>query len=176
MMSPLLRDELTKGQPGCKTDEELEARYFPYYDDPQCYWECERKNEDGVCRYCPVGLMFSADLRQCVAAECYEWTPTVPPPSWPDKFAEFCRMPGDRPTNGQPGCKTEEEIQQRYHTNTDDPTWYWECPGLNQLAICRQCPDDNIFKAGQCTKIDNDDLWTNVSEPKSSPDVFVSCY
>lgn len=95
------REDITNGQPGCQTEEELETLLYPYYDDPQFYWECQRKDSDAVCRYCPVDTFFQADLRQCVAADSYEWTPKLQPPSSAIDYSGFCTPSDYQPSNDQ---------------------------------------------------------------------------
>lgn len=165
-----------KGQPGCKTNNEIEIGLYPYFDDAQFYWECVQPNVDAICRYCPIGTLFQANLRICVAAELFEWTEKEQPPSSPDVITNECTVPASvRPTNGQPGCKTIQEIEQRYHANPDDITRYWECSGLNEVAICQKCPDATVFELDRCVAAGTE-IWQPTSEPFSSPDVLVSCY
>lgn len=147
---------------------------YPYLDDPQFYWECVQKDVDAECRYCPIGTLFQADLRICVDTDIYEWVPKIDPPSWPEDYLGFCTVP-KKPTNGQPGCKTLEEVQKRYHPNPDDITRYWECLGLNEMAVCQRCPDDTVFELERCVKAGTE-IWYKSEPPRSAPDVLINCY
>lgn len=42
-------------------------------------------------------------------------------------------------TNGQPGCRTQAELNQRFYRNNWDPTSYWVCDTLNERARAVRC-------------------------------------
>ncbi|XP_055703423.1 uncharacterized protein LOC129801949 [Phlebotomus papatasi] len=44
-------------------------------------------------------------------------------------------------TNGQPGCRTQEELDRRFWRNNFDPTRFWECTTLNQAASAVTCEE-----------------------------------
>uniref|UniRef100_A0A182TB50 Chitin-binding type-2 domain-containing protein n=1 Tax=Anopheles maculatus TaxID=74869 RepID=A0A182TB50_9DIPT len=59
-------------------------------------------------------------------------------------------------SNGEPGCKTKEEIEQGVWRHNYDPTRYWECTKLNERAILRSC-QDQAFHPTQLDCVDWDD-------------------
>lgn len=176
--SPLIRGN-PKGQPGCKTDEELKVRLYAYHDDPQLFWQCVEKGVDAVCWHCPKGTLFQPDIGSCIRAEEYKWCESLDPLSLPDVISNSCSVPEnvEKPTNGQPGCKTPEEIEKRLHPNPDDITRFWECTALNKTAICRKCPESEAFEVNKCVTA-GEETWQPFEQPASSPDPedFVKCY
>ncbi|XP_058176243.1 uncharacterized protein LOC131291071 [Anopheles ziemanni] len=73
-------------------------------------------------------------------------------------------------TNGEPGCKTKEEVDQGYWRHNFDPTRYWECTRLNEPATLRTC-QDQAFHPMQLECVDWDDWsWEPVCAPLSRPD------
>ncbi|XP_035781067.1 uncharacterized protein LOC118460679 [Anopheles albimanus] len=72
-------------------------------------------------------------------------------------------------TNGEPGCKTKEEIDQRFWRHNFDPTRYWECTRLNEPAELRTC-QDQAFHPSQLECVDWDSWeWEPVCAPLSRP-------
>ncbi|GAB0099608.1 Chitin binding domain [Sergentomyia squamirostris] len=53
-------------------------------------------------------------------------------------------VPNDH-TNGQPGCKTPEEVETRVWRNNWDPTRYWVCEVQGQAAAEALCPPEQGF-------------------------------
>ncbi|GAB0099610.1 hypothetical protein DMENIID0001_154970 [Sergentomyia squamirostris] len=43
-------------------------------------------------------------------------------------------------TNGQPGCRTAEEVATRVWRNNWDPTRFWVCETQGQAAVVELCP------------------------------------
>uniref|UniRef100_A0A182Q730 Chitin-binding type-2 domain-containing protein n=1 Tax=Anopheles farauti TaxID=69004 RepID=A0A182Q730_9DIPT len=73
-------------------------------------------------------------------------------------------------SNGEPGCKTKEEIDQGFWRHNYDPTRYWECTRLNEPAVLRSC-QDQAFHPSQLECVDWDDWeWEPVCAPLTRPD------
>ncbi|XP_011192913.2 uncharacterized protein LOC105218799 [Zeugodacus cucurbitae] len=48
--------------------------------------------------------------------------------------------------DGQPNCTTQEEINTRMFRNYWDPTSYWVCEELNELAVLERCPVEMAYQ------------------------------
>ncbi|KAH8258171.1 hypothetical protein KR038_007235, partial [Drosophila bunnanda] len=71
-----------------------------------------------------------------------------------------------RDYNGEPGCRTPEELQQDFR-HFWDPTAYWHCGGdRDQPAQLRRCPANELFydRERRCVKW-KDWQWTEPQEP-----------
>lgn len=74
--------------------------------------------------------------------------------------------------NGQPGCKSEQEIQDKYYGNFYDPTSYWVCSELNKDATLERCNDMTAFLPSQRKCVSWDDwAWEAPIAPLSNPGV-----
>ncbi|XP_052862610.1 uncharacterized protein LOC128269242 [Anopheles cruzii] len=72
-------------------------------------------------------------------------------------------------TNGEPGCKTKEEIDQGYWRHNFDPTRFWECTKLNEPAVLQSC-QHQAFHPSQLECVDWDNWeWEPVCAPLSRP-------
>lgn len=73
------------GQPGCKTQAELEIGVFRNDWDPTAYWKCESLNKAGSEVRCPTDTAFMDSLKNCVSWDEWEWETPVAPLSEPDQ-------------------------------------------------------------------------------------------
>lgn len=73
------------GQPGCKTQEELDIGVFRDNWDPTAYWKCEILNEPASKLRCPSETGFIESLKDCVSWEDWKWEKPVPPLSEVDE-------------------------------------------------------------------------------------------
>ncbi|XP_055588264.1 uncharacterized protein LOC129740587 [Uranotaenia lowii] len=73
--------------------------------------------------------------------------------------------------NGEPGCKLQEEISQKYWRHHHDPTAYWECVSMNRPAEQRRCGSELAFHAGllECVPWDEWE-WEPPCAPPSRPE------
>ncbi|XP_017845391.1 uncharacterized protein LOC108601926 [Drosophila busckii] len=69
------------GQPGCKTQEELDIGVFRDNWDPSSYWKCETMDEPATKVRCPTESGFMDSLKDCVNWEEWQWEKPVAPPS-----------------------------------------------------------------------------------------------
>lgn len=79
------------GQPGCKTQEEVDQRDWRNNWDPTRFWRCEKLNEDSKAVTCSQdigleGYLFDSTVNKCVTAESWNWADTRAPPSEPDSY------------------------------------------------------------------------------------------
>ncbi|KAH8313585.1 hypothetical protein KR067_008391 [Drosophila pandora] len=73
------------GQPGCKTQAELEIQVFRNNWDATSYWKCEALNEPATELKCPADTGFVDSLKNCVSWEEWEWEAPVAPLSEADQ-------------------------------------------------------------------------------------------
>ncbi|EAT37377.1 AAEL007616-PA [Aedes aegypti] len=74
-------------------------------------------------------------------------------------------------TDGQPGCKKQEEVSQGMWRHNHDPTAYWECEKLNQAAVLRRCVSDSAFHPTLLDCVSWDEWeWEPTCAPLSRPD------
>uniref|UniRef100_A0A1L8EHV9 Putative secreted protein n=1 Tax=Haematobia irritans TaxID=7368 RepID=A0A1L8EHV9_HAEIR len=71
------------GQPGCKTEEELQVGVYRHFKKKVAYWECTQLGVPASLRFCPNDKGFLESARACVPWVEWYWTPTVAPPSSP---------------------------------------------------------------------------------------------
>ncbi|CAD7082263.1 unnamed protein product [Hermetia illucens] len=70
--------------------------------------------------------------------------------------------------DGQPGCKTEEELGRLWRNNWD-PTAYWQCEEANQPAKLVRCPG-LAFSQNEQECVDWSSWeWTPPCDPPSKP-------
>lgn len=76
--------------------------------------------------------------------------------------------------NGQPGCRTQEEITTRDWRNNWDPTRFWRCTNLDEAAVAVTCEQETgqvggfMTSVGGCVSWD-DWVWEPTANPPSSP-------
>ncbi|XP_017119883.1 uncharacterized protein LOC108141166 [Drosophila elegans] len=73
------------GQPGCKTQAELDIAVFRNDWDPTSYWKCESLNKPAIEMKCPSETGFMDSLKNCVSWEEWEWEKPVAPLSEADE-------------------------------------------------------------------------------------------
>jgi len=73
------------GQPGCKTQEELDIGVYRDNWDPTSYWKCENLNEPASKVRCPDEMGFMDSLKDCVVWEEWKWEKPIAPPSEVDE-------------------------------------------------------------------------------------------
>ncbi|XP_034661776.1 uncharacterized protein LOC117897186 [Drosophila subobscura] len=67
------------GQPGCKTQMELEISVFRNNWDATSYWKCDELNAPATQMKCPDEMGFVDSLKNCVSWDEWEWeTPVAP--------------------------------------------------------------------------------------------------
>ncbi|XP_075149028.1 uncharacterized protein LOC142222662 [Haematobia irritans] len=71
------------GQPGCKTQEELQVRIYRHFKKKIAYWECTQLGVPATLRFCPYETGYLDAAKDCVSWRQWYWTPTVAPPSSP---------------------------------------------------------------------------------------------
>lgn len=79
------------GQPGCKTQKEVDQRNWRNNWDPTCFWRCESLNADSKRVTCSEetgleGYLFDSTTNTCVSAENWNWSEARAPPSEPDTY------------------------------------------------------------------------------------------
>lgn len=67
------------GQPGCKSQEELDIAVFRDNWDATSYWKCETLNEPALKVRCPSEMGFMDSLKDCVNWEDWKWEKPAPP-------------------------------------------------------------------------------------------------
>uniref|UniRef100_A0A1B0C6Y9 Chitin-binding type-2 domain-containing protein n=1 Tax=Glossina palpalis gambiensis TaxID=67801 RepID=A0A1B0C6Y9_9MUSC len=75
------------GQPGCKTDEELQVKYYRFITNKTLYWKCVEMGKPAVVERCPNGQGYLDPVKSCVDFRHWYWTPLInqaKPPSEPD--------------------------------------------------------------------------------------------
>ncbi|XP_075167857.1 uncharacterized protein LOC142240001 [Haematobia irritans] len=82
MSSPNNRQEEDRGQPGCKTLEEIN-KSFSHMWDPTTYWECQAQGQPAKLKRCPQSQLFSGTKGKCVHYTEWEWSEYREPPSRP---------------------------------------------------------------------------------------------
>ncbi|XP_055618331.1 uncharacterized protein LOC129763368 [Toxorhynchites rutilus septentrionalis] len=74
-------------------------------------------------------------------------------------------------SDGQPGCKKQEELNQKFWRHNHDPTAYWECVKLNEPGVARRCVTEMAFHATLLECVDWDEWeWEPTCVPLSRPD------
>ncbi|XP_043656184.1 uncharacterized protein LOC122622078 [Drosophila teissieri] len=73
------------GQPGCKTQAELDIAVFRNNWDATSYWKCETLNKPAIEIKCPSDTGFMDSLKNCVNWEEWEWEKPVEPISEADQ-------------------------------------------------------------------------------------------
>lgn len=71
--------------------------------------------------------------------------------------------------DGQPGCKTSEEVNKPFRNNWD-PTSYWQCSVQGEPATKQKCPSSQVFldSSRKCVNI-WEWVWTDPVPPPSKP-------
>ncbi|KAH8312825.1 hypothetical protein KR044_013100 [Drosophila immigrans] len=69
------------GQPGCKTQEELDIGLFRDNWDATSFWKCNELNEPASKVRCPDEMGFMDSLKDCVVWDDWKWEKPVAPPS-----------------------------------------------------------------------------------------------
>ncbi|XP_068157047.1 uncharacterized protein [Drosophila tropicalis] len=67
------------GQPGCKTQEELDIGVFRDNWDPTSYWKCEVLNEAATRIKCPSEMGYLDSVKECVNWESWNWEEPAEP-------------------------------------------------------------------------------------------------
>ncbi|XP_017142946.1 uncharacterized protein LOC108156143 [Drosophila miranda] len=73
------------GQPGCKTQTELDIAFFRNSWDPTSYWMCDELNVPATQMKCPEETGFVESLKNCVSWDEWEWESPVAPLSEVDE-------------------------------------------------------------------------------------------
>ncbi|KAH8359118.1 hypothetical protein KR093_004463 [Drosophila rubida] len=73
------------GQPGCKTQEELDIGIFRDNWDSTSFWKCKELNEPATKVRCPDETGFMDSLKNCVSWDEWQWEKPVAPPSEVDE-------------------------------------------------------------------------------------------
>ncbi|XP_017081740.1 uncharacterized protein LOC108115009 [Drosophila eugracilis] len=73
------------GQPGCKTQDELDIAVFRNNWDSTSYWKCETLNKPAIEIKCPDEMGFMDSLKNCVSWDEWEWEKPVAPISEADQ-------------------------------------------------------------------------------------------
>ncbi|XP_055853631.1 uncharacterized protein LOC129917237 [Episyrphus balteatus] len=72
--------------------------------------------------------------------------------------------------DGQPGCKTPEELEVVNYRNHWDPTRYWSCTQKGQSAVSVRCPDGQAWLDSQKKCVDWENWnWEEPVHPPSKP-------
>ncbi|XP_017057161.1 uncharacterized protein LOC108098609 [Drosophila ficusphila] len=73
------------GEPGCKTQAEIDIAVFRNNWDATSYWKCESLNQPASEMKCPSETGFMDSLKNCVSWEEWEWEKPLPPISEADQ-------------------------------------------------------------------------------------------